>query len=172
MKNFFKDKKYNLFYEAYQKSSGTPQERKAQAMESFIKQFSRLKLKEYHGYKNKTFAEIAYRTGFERNISLNGGWNQLESEETFQKKEQEFLQSEKDIIDKKWPAFCLSVMKGTLNTDVIPYGQKIKPENLIKTFSPELHQHFVDLGVISKQTTNINIHSTQRRINETLSLFT
>ena len=141
-------KPHQIFKKFYEESDGSEEEKKASAILKFAKDWtSRIWDNEY--YHNRTIAENAYRIGIERDISENEGWDRL-NEETFPLKEAELLKKEKNIIRKEWPTFLKRLMDGTYNTDVILYGQDIKPENLIQTISPKLATHLQKIGVIPK----------------------
>ena len=62
------------------------------------------------------------------------------------------LQDERETIKAEWPTFCQRLMDGTYNTDVLPYGQNIKPAQLIQTIAPKLYEHLKTIGVIPSKS--------------------
>ena len=131
-------------------------------MEMFVKKFAQHPIQ---GGKN--FAELAYKSSLERNTTVGGGWERFSDEDT-QKiegcllgkinpesiahepcmKGRKQLSDERRIIQEEIPTFCKRIMDGTFNTDVIRYGQGIKPISLIDTLSPQLAKHLREIGVI------------------------
>lgn len=166
MNHLNEDPKVQLFKSFYDQTKGTDAERKAQAMEMFIKEFAKLPTKD----GRSTFGELSYKNSLERDTTENG-WEKC-SDEDLRKiedcllgkldpktvvnepwmKGRKQLPDESETIQKEWPTFCRRIMDGTFNTDVIRYGQNIKPENLIETISPKLAIHFRKIGVIPQKT--------------------
>jgi len=142
---------HRTFRQFYNEAQGTEKEKKATAIIRFSQHWtSRVWDNEY--YHKRTIAENAYRIGIERDISPNGGWDRL-NEETFPPVEAELFQKEAGIIRKEWPTFCKRLMDGTYNTDVIPYGQDVKPADLIQMISPKLAAHLREVGIIPQNRT-------------------
>ena len=161
-----KDPKVHFFKSFYDKVNGTDLERKAQAMEMFVREFAKHPTKD----GKSTFGEFAYKTALERDTTANG-WEKCSDDElkkiegcllgkinpetikdeAFMKGRKQLF-SEQKTIQKEWPTFCKRIMDGTFNTDVIRYGQNIKPENLIETISPKLAIHLRKIGVIPQKT--------------------
>ena len=160
---FSTDPKFQFFKNAYNEAKGTNLERKAQAMIAFVKEFAQHPTKD----GKSTFAELSYKTALERDTTANGGWETCSAEELKKiedcllgkinpetvvyepwMKGRKQLLDEKKTIQKEWPTFCKRIMDGTFNTDVILYGQDIRPTNLIETISPQLAHHFREIGVI------------------------
>ena len=138
-----------MFMSFYDESKGTDEERKAAAVIRFSQAWAS-QIWPDPRYGHKTAAETAYRIGIERDISPDGGWVRL-ADEDFKKVEADLLKKEGAIIREEWPTFCQRLMDGTYNTDVLPYGQNIKPEKLIETISPKLAAHLKEIGVMPKK---------------------
>ena len=167
------DPKVQFFKKFYDEVKGTDLERKAQAMTKFVKEFARYPV----NGGNSTYAELSYKAALERDTTVNG-WEKC-SEEELKKiescllgqmdpeiikeepwmKRRKQLASEKDTIQKEWPTFCKRVMDGTFNTDVIRYGQDIHPANLIDTISPQLANHFREIGIMPQRLQNTQQNS-------------
>ena len=155
------DPKLQFFKKFYDEAKGSDGERKAHAMEMFVKKFAQHPIQ-----GGKTFAELAYKSSLERNTTVGGGWERFSDEDT-QKiegcllgkinpesiahepcmKGRKQLSDESKVIGKEMPTFCNRIMDGTFNTDVIQYGQDIKPISLIDTLSPQLAKHLREIGV-------------------------
>lgn len=69
------------------------------------------------------------------------------------------LSDESEIIQKEWPTFFKRIMDGTFNTDIIRYGQNIHPLNLIDHISPQLANHFREIGVIPQKAQPVSQNS-------------
>lgn len=156
---------YSFFKKFYDNANGDDLTKKSIAMTDFVKAYNTHQGNDRF-YPSRTFAELFYRWGVEREISPNGGWDRL-NEETFPIKERELFEKEKEIIKKEWPTFCKRVMDGTFNTDVIQYSKTtngdnkaITPENLVETVSPKLANHFREMGIISQTKKSAHILST------------
>ena len=163
LKHLNEDPKVQFFKSFYDEAKGTDEERKSQAMEMFVKEFAKYQTKD----GKSTFGELAYKTALERDTTENG-WEKC-SDEDLKKIEEcllgkldsktvanepwmkgrKQLSDESKIIRKEWPTFCKRIMDGTFNTDVIKYGQNIKPENLVETISPKLSIHLREIGIYS-----------------------
>ena len=157
------DPKVQFFKSFYDKAKGTDLERKSQSMEMFVKEFAKHPTKD----GKSTFGEFGYKTALERDTTANG-WEKC-SDEDLKKiedcllgkvdsktvsnepwmKGRKQLSDESETIRKEWPTFCKRIMDGTFNTDVIKYGQNIKPENLVETISPQLATHLHEMGISS-----------------------
>ena len=158
-------REHKEFQEIYEKTQGTETERKAETMMQFIPWLSRFYIPRF----KKTFVEQAYQTAIERDTTKDG-WIEC-SDEDFEKieacllgkiKYEEIahepfmkgrvpLSDEREMIRREWPTFCKRLMDGTYNTDVFPYGQNVKPEELIETVSPKLAVHLREIGVMPKK---------------------
>ena len=161
------DPKVQFFLNFYDRANGTDTERKSRAMEMFVKEYARHPTKD----GKSTFGEFSYKTALERDTTANGGW-EICSDEDLKKiedcllgkvdsktvanepwmKGRKQLSDESETVRKGWPTFCKRIMDGTFNTDVIKYGQNIHPSNLIESISPELANHFREIGVIPQKT--------------------
>jgi len=155
---------HDEFRKFYEETQGTDTERKAEAVMQFIPWLSQRYVPSF----KKTFAEQAYRAAIERDTTQDG-WIEC-SDKDFEKieacllgkiKYEEIanepfmkgrvpLSDERAMIRKEWPTFCKRLMDGTYNTDVLPYGQDIKPAELIQMVSPKLADHLREIGVIPK----------------------
>ena len=158
------DPTVQFFKKFYDEAKGTDSERKAQAMTMYVKKSARHPTKD----GKSTFAEYLYKIGLERDTTTDG-WERCSDEELKMiegcllgkinpetvkdkpcMKGRKALSDEKETIQKEWPTFCKRIMDGTFNTDVIRYGQDIRPENLIETISPQLANHFCEMGIIPR----------------------
>ncbi|MBQ4472109.1 MAG: hypothetical protein II942_02555 [Alphaproteobacteria bacterium] len=167
------DPKVRFFKKFYDGAKGTDLERKAQAMTRFVKEFAKYPM---NGSKS-TYAELCYKTALERDTTADG-WEKCSDEELEKiedcllgrinpetiknepwMKGRKKLSSEKETIQKEWPTFCKRIMDGTFNTDVIQYGQGIRPSNLVETISPQLANHFHEIGIIPQIPANTQQNS-------------
>ena len=158
---------HDEFRKFYEQTKGTETERKAETMMQFIPWLAQRYVPRF----KKTFAEQAYQVAIERDTTQDG-WIKC-SDKDFEKieacllgktKYEEIahepfmkgripLSDERAVIRKEWPTFCKGLMDGTYNTDVLPYGQNVKPSELIQMVSPKLAEHLRKIGVMPNTPT-------------------
>ncbi|MBP5533954.1 MAG: hypothetical protein J6Y03_00395 [Alphaproteobacteria bacterium] len=170
-------REYRFFRDIYDKTNGTELQRKTETVETFIKEFSqkdypessvKALIRKFSQKKPepKKFYEVAYKSSIERHTTKDG-WIKCSDEELKKIEDcllgkikyediasekfmqgRKVLQDERETIKAEWPTFCQRLMDGTYNTDVLPYGQNIKPVQLIQTIAPKLYEHLNAIGVI------------------------
>ncbi|MBR6412933.1 MAG: hypothetical protein IKS41_07245 [Alphaproteobacteria bacterium] len=160
---------HKVFRKLYEETKGEETERKAETVLRFTQWWAQYYVPKF----GKTFAEQAYQVAIERDTTQDGGW-QTCTEEEFKKIEEVLLgkrkyeeianepfmkgripiSDERALIQREWPTFCKRLMDGTYNTDVLPYGQDIKPADLIQIVSPKLAAHLKKIGIIPRPSKN------------------